>query len=166
MVKLVILEIRKLISKMTSLTRCLKDYGWTLDYGNYEEGQWSKTFTLPHPLLIKQHRRFYFQQKMAIQFDFSDYNIGLWVDLYSGWESPLYLHSYFNINKSALNWEKSLILQRIAVELPKIINSLKTESFYNETEQEQIEVIPVSELRAKISQLFEEVCKTFGAKPL
>ena len=58
----------------------------------------------------------------------------------------------------------SLILQKCAVELPKIIASAETEPFFDETKRERVEVIQVSKLAAKIDQIFEEICRAVGCK--
>jgi hypothetical protein len=53
----------------------------------------------------------------------------------------------------------SLIFQRLAIELPKIIASAKTEPFYDKLKQKQIEIIPILELEAKINQVFKKIYK-------
>jgi hypothetical protein len=58
----------------------------------------------------------------------------------------------------------SLLLQKIAIELPEVISSLMIEPFYDKTKQEQIKVIPVSGLIVKVKQVFKKIYETFGAK--
>ena len=164
-------KIRELISRavfmMEDPTRCLEPWDWTFSKGDFTD-EWARIFTLPCPLLVERDEQFYPQQKVIIVLQFTDYYIDLWVKPYPEFESTYYLyylHSCCDVRKLNLN-RMSLIFQRTAIELPKVISSVRTESFYDETKRELVEVILVSELAAEISQLFEEVCKTLGAKLL
>ena len=158
-------QIRALISMaafaMGDLTQCLKPWGWTFSSNkDYINGCWFKTFSLPYPLLTRRNERFYLQQKIIIQLGFSDYYYTyLQIKPYPESDPACYLHSYCNAYGPESNWKMSLILQRTALELSKVISSLKTESFYDETKGERIEVIPVLELTTKIGQVFKETCK-------
>ena len=164
-------KIRKLISKaaftMGDPTRCLKPWGWTFGPSKHYT-YWSKIFTLPYPLLATQNGLPYLRQEVIIVLNFSNCHsdVDLWIR--SCPESGIVHNSYSSYNaflpKSKLR--TSLILQKIAIELPKAISSLRTESFYDETKQKQIEVIPVSELRSKIGQVFKKAHETFGGKTL
>ena len=152
-------QIRELISKATDPTKCLKAWGWTFDEKNYG-GWWSKIFTLPYPLLAIRDKPPYLQQKIIVWLFLAEQAIGLWIEPYPEPESPRYSRSSHEAYLSKSKLKTSLILQRLAIELPKIIASAKTEPFYDEAKRKQIEVIPLSELRSKIGRVFEEICKT------
>ena len=158
-------KIRELISKVIDLTRCLEAYGWTLNYGNCDEGQWFKVFSLPYPLQVKRYRQSYLKQKITVRLYFSKYYVNLWVESYPEFGAvEYYLYSYYVIPSPRIKWKILFIFQNFADELSKIIASAETELFYDKTKQKQIEVIPVSELRTKIKQVFEEICKKFIAE--
>ena len=154
-------EIRKLISKTTDVTQCLKAYDWTLRYDTYYVW-WTKTFTLPYPLLVEWNERFYLQQKIVIQLGFTSF-------YYTCFRIKTYLESvieyYLNVSNVGRQLNSklimSLIFQNFAAELPKVITLIKTEPFYDEKKQEQVKVIPVSRLTVKIRQVFDEICKKF-----
>jgi len=162
-------EIREFISKATVAmgdpTRCLEPWDWTFNETWYREGRWSKTFDLPCPLLA-QFKGFYPQQKVIIVLWFFDCFIGLWIKPYPESKSTYYLYSCRSTCEPKSNWKTSLMFQKIAIELPKVIASVKKEPVYDEAKQKQIEVIPVLELGEKINQAFKGICKTLGAKPL
>jgi hypothetical protein len=166
-------EIRKFISKVTDPIKCLKVYDWTFDGANRDVGRWSKTFTLPYPLLVEQHypmlveqhRQFHAQQTVIIQLGFTDHYTDLWIMPYPRSESVYHVYVSGAAHPSKSKLIIPLILQKTAIELPKVIASVETKSSYDKAKQKQIEVISSSELIAKIGQVFKEICKMYGAKP-
>ena len=156
-------EIRKLISRVTDPTRCLEDYGWILKHKkNCNYNYWSKTFALPYPLLTTRYKDVYLRNKVKIHLGFADYYVSVWVERVLGLE-----HYFGSVRVPDAPKSKlivSLALQKFAAELPKIIASAKTKPFYDETKQEQIKVVMISELAVKIDQVFDEICGTFGVK--
>ena len=148
---------------MGDLTRCLEPWNWIFTK-QLCGGYWSKIFTLPYPLLLEQDEQFYLQQRVIIFLRFSDYWMDLWVKPYPEFKSTYYLRSCCNAYELKSNWKLSLLLQKIAIELPEVISSLMIEHFYDKTKQEQIKVIPVSGLIVKVKQVFKKIYETFGAK--
>ena len=170
-------EIREFISKATVAmgdpTRCLEPWDWTFNETWYREGRWSKTFDLPYPLLVEQHypmlveqhRQFHAQQTVIIQLGFTDHYTDLWIMPYPRYESVYHVYVSGAAHPSKSKLIIPLILQKTAIELPKVIASVETKSSYDKAKQKQIEVISSSELIAKIGQVFKEICKMYGAKP-
>ena len=155
-------QIRTLISKATDPTKWLKTWGWTYTE-DINWGYWSKTFTLPYPLRASSYGEIFFQRKVVIEFYFSYWQLGLRITSYPPSKiAHYYLFDPISLPKSKLR--ASFIFQKFATELSKIIASAKTELFYDIVKRKQIEVVPLSELRAKIKQAFEETCKSFEAK--
>ena len=142
---------------MRDPTRCLEPWDWIFTRGSYGNIYWSKTFTLPYPLLVEQDGWLYLQQEVIVWLGFSGYCVDLRIKPYPDSVSITYLYSYCGTYppKSAV----SLIFQRLAIELPKIIASAKTEPFYDKVKQKQIEIIPILELEAKINQVFKKIYK-------
>jgi hypothetical protein len=170
-------EMRELISRaaftMRDPTRCLEPWDWTFDWTYNNEGKWSKIFTLPYPLLTTRKGLSYLQEEVVIALWFCSQYISLWIKPYPEPKPVYYLHSgcvyylYSGCDVQDLRSDRkvSSILQKTNIELSKIISSLKTKSFYDETNQERVEIIPISEFITKIDQIFREICKAHGAKP-
>jgi len=152
-------EIRRFIFKAIDPTRCLKAWGWIF-IKTACGGQWSKTFNLSSPLLAVWFGQVYLRQEVIISLVFFEYNIDLWIGLYPESGTSYHVYSYYFINALKSKWKIPLILQKFATELPKIIASVKTAPFYDEAKQKQIEVILVSELKAKTAQFFGKAHKT------
>ena len=96
---------------------------------------------------------------MIIWLGFTDYVINLWIKPYPERESTCYMYTSDLMHRPKLKLKACLIFQKIAKELPKIIASIGTESFYDKTKQKQIEFIPVLELAEKIEQAFTGIRK-------
>jgi hypothetical protein len=157
-------EIRKLISKATDPTKCLKAWGWTFTEKGIG-GQWFKIFTLPHPLLLRWYEQVCLCREVSILLDFSNYCVTLWIKPHPKFEGAYYwLDISFAICPPISKLKTSFIFQEFAEELPKIIASVETESFYDTAKQKQIKVISGSELRTKIKQALQKIGGTVGAK--
>ena len=94
---------------------------------------------------------------------FFDRYIDLLIKSYPKPEITLGAPSFYLLQKS--KQKIPLILQKIAVELPEIIASAKTEPFYDKIEQKQIEVISTPELMSEIVYAFNKICTTSANKP-
>ena len=162
-------EMRELISRaaftMRDQTRCLEPWDWTFDWTYNNEGKWSKIFTLPYPLLTTRKGLSYLQEEVVIALWFCSQYISLWIKPYPEPKPVYYLHSGCDVQDLRSNRKISSMLQKTNIELSKVISSLKTKSFYEETNQEWVEIIPISEFITKIDQIFREICKAHGAKP-
>lgn len=146
-------EIRKLISRVTDPTKCLEAYGWKIK-DTASCTCWYKIFTFPYPLRVMWHGQVYLQREVIIPIFFSYWYVSLDIRQYPEFKVPRIFYSSYVIYTLKSKLKTDLILRKFAVELPKIIASAKTESFYDEEKQKQVKVIPILDLIVKIEHIF------------
>ena len=158
--------IRKLIAKATDPTKCLEAYDWTFTPSEYG-GIWVKSFNFPYYLLTSNKTNVHLVKNLIVKLEIDTWgpvSLQFLINSKSShqavYSSRCETFNCFTFNELKVRYKMCCMLQQLAINLPKTIDSIRMKSFDGKKNRQQIKIIWDLKLKHEINRVFVEAYKT------